>query len=705
MPPTGLTAQAGDRSVLLTWKPDETGTRERILVFQGRDPETLALRDEIGAAETSYQATDLENGVPYHFALVAVDPDGRRSEPSAVVSAVPQAAAARAPPADLFVFPGDGEILVQWIPPVEGGEQPVGYLLFWGTAPDELTESASVPEDATEYSITDLQNDQPYFLTALAVYQGDRQSARLPVRIARPRAPDTTPPMILSAEPDDASPMVHVQAPLVVTFSEPMDPTTVVISTDPPSRLGPIQWSGNFTRASLDPESEWAQDTDYSVHVDGSDSRGNPLSGTVRYAFHTGFRLAHPQVIQVSPSVDATNVPINGRIVATFSEPMQEVSTMRALSIEPSVSLSADVDETGTHFSWTPSSDLAPNTTYHVSISQSARSLRNGPLAAKLQFDFTTGTAADHTAPRVLDWTPEDGAVGQSRDFEIVIRFSEPMDPRYTAQALVFPDLGSVKGLHSWEANGTVLRFKARVELGDREWVSWRVTGLARDLAGNSIESEVSSGFQTLHERRLYFSAYPQFSGLVIAWPDQTFDATPFGENTPWFFFGTGKPSHNGEKVAAPIRSFVSIPFHLPDDLIGVRSAVLLMPLEHMGPDCSAIGSLFFEKVSFGHVGGDLFFKEVDSVPFCTPQGQCQDEPYWIEAECAMGAPGYYAGVTRAVLKQWDDRQGVWAWFQLRMRTEREGMNFERAGVWATFRPYSFSRTIYPTLEILIEEP
>lgn len=89
--PTGLTAVAQDRQVLLTWNAGTEPDLALYTVHYGVAGGPLASQLEVAAGVASAVATGLSNGVSYQFQLEAENEAGQTSPRTAPVSATPQA--------------------------------------------------------------------------------------------------------------------------------------------------------------------------------------------------------------------------------------------------------------------------------------------------------------------------------------------------------------------------------------------------------------------------------------------------------------------------------------------------------------------------------------------------------------------------------------------------------------------------------------
>ena len=132
------------------------------------------------------------------------------------------------------------------------------------------------------------------------------------------------------------------------------------------------------------------------------DLAGNPLASNFVSSFTTGATadITAPTVSSTSPRDLQTNVVINKTIAATFSKPIDPLTMTTAnfkLVGPGSVSVIGTVnyDATSMIATFTPSSNLAPNTTFTATITGGAngvKDLAGNPLASDMVWTFTTGT-------------------------------------------------------------------------------------------------------------------------------------------------------------------------------------------------------------------------------------------------------------------------------------------------------------------------
>jgi hypothetical protein len=95
--PSGLTAVAGNASVVLSWKAASDDGITRYNIYQGTASGGLTKVGSVAAGVLSYTAVSLTNGTEYFFAVDAETTGGKLSAKSNEVSAIPSASPAGTP--------------------------------------------------------------------------------------------------------------------------------------------------------------------------------------------------------------------------------------------------------------------------------------------------------------------------------------------------------------------------------------------------------------------------------------------------------------------------------------------------------------------------------------------------------------------------------------------------------------------------------
>jgi hypothetical protein len=223
--------------------------------------------------------------------------------------------------------------------------------------------------------------------------------------------PDIILPTVTLTNPVNNATGVAVNHQIVTTFSEPMNPSTIISSTytvkqGTTSVVGNIVYTGNT--GSFTPVSALLPNTVYTVTITTGvkDMAGNALAVNRVFSFTTGALQDSvlPVVISTNPLNNAIGVARNKEVSVNFSEAMN-ASTLNTSTFtlkQGTTSVSGTVSYLGTTATFIPSVLLAANTTYIATITTGAKDLAGNALASNTVWSFTTGAATSSLAPVVL---------------------------------------------------------------------------------------------------------------------------------------------------------------------------------------------------------------------------------------------------------------------------------------------------------------
>jgi len=212
---------------------------------------------------------------------------------------------------------------------------------------------------------------------------------------------DVTKPAITATAPANAASGAAIGNKLSVTFSEAMDPATLSNTTFT-LRQGTADVSGAVTysgvTAVFTPASYLLSGTAYSATVTAAakDLAGNTLAQNYHWNFVTGTAqdTSAPKVTTLSPASLASGVCVNKTIAVSFSQPMDPltVSTATFTLKNGTVAVPGTVNYSGVTALFTPTTNLAANTTYSATINTGAQDLAGNGVAGNQTWNFTTGT-------------------------------------------------------------------------------------------------------------------------------------------------------------------------------------------------------------------------------------------------------------------------------------------------------------------------
>ena len=315
-----------------------------------------------------------------------------------------------------------------------------------------------------------------------------------------------TPPQVSSTDPGSDDIGVALNQKIAATFSKTMDAATFTTATftlkqGSNSVSGFVSYSG--MTATFAPASNLSPNTVYTATITSAakDLAGNPLANNHIWNFTTGAAavITPPQVSSTDPYNVQTGVALNQKIAATFSKTMDAttIQTSTFILTQGTTSVAGFVSYTGTTATFSPASNLAPNTTYSVTITTGAKDLTGNPLASNYIWSFTTGAAAVVTPPQVSSVDPINNAIGVPFNQKISATFSKTMDATTitTGTFTLMQGITAIPGFVSY--SGTTALFEPAANLAPNTIYTATIKTGAKDLSGNPLVSDYLWVFTT----------------------------------------------------------------------------------------------------------------------------------------------------------------------------------------------------------------
>jgi hypothetical protein len=227
--------------------------------------------------------------------------------------------------------------------------------------------------------------------------------------------PTVTPPVVGSVAPPVGAGGACPNTIVTATFSKAMNPASIDATTFTLTAPGAIPVAGQVTydvpsnTATFTPSGTLALSTIYTATITTgvTDLYGNALASNYVWMFTTGSTTClggPPSVISELPVSGANGVCPNTIVVASFGEAMNpatiNTSTFTLTSPGPvSVTGQVSYDVPSHVATFTPSSNLALNTTYTATITTGAQDLSGNSLASDFAWNFMTVTVACSNLP------------------------------------------------------------------------------------------------------------------------------------------------------------------------------------------------------------------------------------------------------------------------------------------------------------------
>ena len=355
---------------------------------------------------------------------------------------------------------------------------------------------------------------------------------------------DTTAPAVTGTMHSNGATNVAVNTAVGATFSEGMNPLSISNANFTLKKTsfgtavaGTVSYSG--VSAAFIPSSNLDYNTGYTVTVKGGaggvrDLAGNPMASDFVISWTTGAApdTTAPTVSRTDNANGATNVAVNTAVGATFSEGMNPLSITNVnftlKNTATGAAVAGIVSYSGVSAAFIPSSNLAGNTGYTVTVKGGAdgvRDLAGNPMASDFVTSWTTGTAPDTSAPTVTGTIHANGATNVAVNTTVGATFSEGMNPltitnvnftlKNAATGAAVAGTVSYSGMNAVFTPTNVLDLNTRYTATIKGGVSG-----AKDLAGNQLASDyvwswTTSGATDFNAPSVY-STFPRADAVVM---------------------------------------------------------------------------------------------------------------------------------------------------------------------------------------------
>jgi len=303
----------------------------------------------------------------------------------------------------------------------------------------------------------------------------------------------STPLYVVSHVPGVDATDVLTTTSITINFSEPVVPSSAQGNFSiSPSVAGGFTWP-NASAMAFTPTAPLAYLTKYTVTInDAMNLQGKNMTAKYSWNFTT-VSDTRPRVNTVSPLANAVNVSLITTIQITFSEAMDDFYTQARFSISPSVVGTFTWSSSFNRITFTPTSPLAYNTNYTVTISD-ARDQQGENMTAPYSWNFTT--IWPPTPPTVVSTIPIAGETNVNYTI-FNVTFSEPMDKSPTETAFTVNGTNAKAVILYWPwANNTLVNF-AISPLSSFTSYNVTITTAARDAQGENMTSKYSWIFRT----------------------------------------------------------------------------------------------------------------------------------------------------------------------------------------------------------------
>lgn len=229
-----------------------------------------------------------------------------------------------------------------------------------------------------------------------------------------------------------------------------------------------------------------------------------------------------PAVVSITPADGTTDVAVDARIEATFTELIDPgtVNGSTVKVIAGATEVSGTVLCFGNRVTFTPSANWDISNTYTVIFSggsSGVKDLAGNPLDGDHILTFSTGCSPDTTPPRVIATNPVNGATGVIIDntMSIKVIFSEAV--KNVTEVTYLITVGDTPIFGTMKLNGSMAEFTPSLPLDYGTTYTVTLTTGVTDLAGNALSADFRWMFTT--------AAAPDLGLIANAGPDQSVSA------------------------------------------------------------------------------------------------------------------------------------------------------------------------------------
>ena len=323
-------------------------------------------------------------------------------------------------------------------------------------------------------------------------------------------AGDTHAPQVLSIVPNDGLTDVVPGSPIVLTFSESLNPTTVTNDTFVVFVNGAIVRPSSISKSNdnrtivLNVAMPQSSLVSVIVTNDVRDLSGNAMADFVS-AFTTALpRDADiPQVRSQFPGLAAVNVPPDAPITLYINEPLNTATVPGALHVSQNGSPVAGnftFGGNGQAITFRPTAPFARGAVIEVFLDNTARDLNDNPQF-NYQGSFTIVADPAASGPRVLAYAPQfagnlgGGGPGAAAvvpvNVALDVLMSEPLDPTSISSSSVSLKV-QASGVTvpvdvSLRASDQVLRVRPQAPLGPNTLYTLQLQPAIRDTNGQTL--------------------------------------------------------------------------------------------------------------------------------------------------------------------------------------------------------------------------
>lgn len=332
------------------------------------------------------------------------------------------------------------------------------------------------------------------------------------------------PPFVTECSPRDGEVGVPVDRLLSVTFSENMEPATMVpaiftLFAGEIRITGEVSYYVSTRKAFLSPIKPLAPLTLHRARIEPSarSATGAAMKNEFAWSFTTAAASGQtaPVILTVYPAPGASKVPTGSKISVEFNVDMNPTTinaqtftlTGPSGTVEGAISYSAA--RKTAYFS--PAGPLSPGAAYEATISASVRNTAGTGIVSARIWSFTTSASTTSEPPEVISVEPYAGARGVSVNQTIKAFFGADMDPTTigTNSLKLSSATETVKGTVTYSQETRTATFAPATTLARGILYTATLSATIKSAAGISLTNDHTWYFTTENDADVVSGDHP----------------------------------------------------------------------------------------------------------------------------------------------------------------------------------------------------
>jgi len=316
---------------------------------------------------------------------------------------------------------------------------------------------------------------------------------------------DLNHPNVVAQRPGNGATAVPINNSVVIYFNEAMNASSVQgavhVSQNGNAINGTVQATENGQVATFIPNAPFPPGTNIQVAVD---TTALDLDGNTSYNYQGSFTTAADnsnaalQLIAAGPASGTHPIPTNAVLDFEFSEPLDTTkltnTSVQCQQFQSWVQTSVLPIGNGSMLQVIRRFPFAPNADIRCSLDPSITGVNGLQLSGGASVGYTTGAAADTTAPRIVSVSPPNGWTNVGDNSYIRLIFSEPINPLTVNPNTVQLSGGGyalVPDSISFTNNNQSVMIVPHAPLPDSTVMTLEINGVT-DLAGNAVAPQTT---------------------------------------------------------------------------------------------------------------------------------------------------------------------------------------------------------------------